>query len=230
MLYDEFVAIGTDTLACHPYREGDKCLEPLLFTTKVYHLPHLKSAFACTGYQILGFKFYEFVNRFIIGKDLNGLLQADIGELKKFMDFDNQRFGGRLFVYGFDETLGVFRGSHCRISERDTENVWTEIKSNSQIDGVSFVLQPLFDKLHEEIENSLPDSAKHKEYIKTAITIQKQKDSKMPLNEQVGIGGDIVFTQMFLTEENKFMIASEVIYEFPDKEEIGEIMMKRIAS
>lgn len=224
MLYDDQVIIGSDTLACKPWEMGEPSLQPVYFTSKVYHVPHLKSALGSTGHHFIGNGFYEFLRSYI-GTDIQSILEIDllrvINELKKL---GPENALGTIFLYGFDRSENKFRGYYLFIDLSKTSAEWRELGSMEQEDG--FLTKPLVDDITNKISQTFPDEELDGvSLVKRIIFIQKQEDDQRPGNEQVGIGGDIVLTWMGFNGDN-FKITSEVIYSFPDKEVVFKKMLE----
>ncbi len=232
LFFDEVVFIGTDTLATRSYQEGDVELKPFSFVPKVFHLPQLKCAFGCIGYQNIGAKLYEFITQRFIGKDINSIVNVGLWSFKKFVDeAELAQLPSSIYLYGYDHTLKKFKGyrAHFGQDEGDTYT-WIPLRSYTELpDNNVFVMVPPVEVYWEKLKLLFPEKEScitYQEFIERLVIIQKDEDDERAPNEQVGIGGDIVLTTLYMTQNNHFGISSEVAYEFPDKENVGEYMME----
>lgn len=224
LLYDDQVLVGSDTLACKPWEEGETSLQPLFFTSKVYHLPHLKSVLGSTGYHFIGNGFYEFLRKYI-GTDIQSILEIDLDiVVNEFRKAGPADAFGTIFLYGFDNSANIFKGFFLFIDLSKSTFEWKEIDSMEKEGG--FLTKPQIDDLTNKLNQTFPDEELDGvSVIKRIVCIQKQEDDKKPGNEQVGIGGDIVLTWMGFNGDN-FKITSEIIYSFPDKQAVFKKMLE----
>ncbi|WP_149244310.1 hypothetical protein [Dyadobacter sp. 32] len=226
ILYDQMVKIGADTYAHQPFQVGDKLARHHNFSSKVFLLPHIRSAFACTGMQRFGNLFYEFVQTAVVGKDINCILNLDMTLFDGFVKTrESQLVYGHIYAYGFDFIRGKFRGAYLFYGEGFDGN-WLPLTSNSDVDHPRYVVVPAVEDFIEKLDQKYPDESLSVDaFIVAGIQLQRQEDLARELSAQVGIGGEIILTTLGFNGENNFTIISEVVYEFPDKDEIGEMML-----
>ncbi|WP_159467350.1 hypothetical protein [Dyadobacter sp. 3J3] len=224
ILLDDQVMLGSDTLACKPWEEGELRLTPAYFTSKVYHVPHLKSLFGITGFHFIGNTFYDFLRQYI-GLDIRSILEIDLAkfavELRK-VGIDDAF--GTIFLYGFDDKESIFKGYYLFMDLCKTDFQWKKLPSFK--DG-ELLTKPAVSGITNKMELVFQNEELNaKSIIKRAISIQKSEDDQRLASQQVGIGGDIVWTWMGYNGSN-FSIISEVIYTFPDKKEAFKIMLEK---
>ena len=54
---------------------------------------------------------------------------------------------------------------------------------------------------------------------------QKEEDHQKRIEDQVGIGGEILKTNLIISDINQLLIESKMIYKFDDYENLGEEML-----
>lgn len=230
LLFDDVVFLGTDTLASRPYQEVDGELKPLMFVPKVFHLPQLKCAFGCTGYQNIGVKFYEFITQRFVGKDISSIVNVGLQLFKKMVDeSEYAKLYASLYLYGYDDTLKKFKAYRTYIGPDELVPSWIKLRAFSEMpEQMIFVMKPEVKDYDKKMTELYPDepAIDFREFIRRLVVIQREEDDKQPPNQQVGIGGDIVLTTLGHNEGGHFVISSEVIHKFSDKEQVGDYMMR----
>lgn len=232
LLFDDAVFIGTDTLATRPYLAGEAELKPFNFVHKAFHLPHFKSAFAYTGYQLVGAKFYEYISQRFVGKDINSIVSVGLQLFKTMIDTSELAgFFATVYLYGYDDNLKKFKGYRAHLGHEDGESyTWIPLRSYAEIpEQVSFVMQPPVEEYWDKIPQYFPEKHSgltYEEFVERIVILQKYEDYERAPNEQVGIGGEVVITTLYLTQNNHFVISTIVVHQFPDKDTVGNYMME----
>ncbi|MGN7885413.1 hypothetical protein [Dyadobacter sp. 22481] len=231
ILFDDVVKIGTDTYAHQPYQLGDVYVRHHNFCSKIFQLPQLRSVFASTGSQLLGNLFYEFVQTRLVGKDINCLLNIDPKVFREFViSRQVTQVFGHIYAYGFDFITGKFCGSYLYFSTEEAEWSWHNLTSNSGSGDPHYVVNPPVDDLFCKLERDYPDKdLTADEFVVAAIRLQRHEDLARDLGTQVGIGGEIILTTLGFNSSGNFVIGTEIVYVFPDKDQIGELMLGPVA-
>jgi hypothetical protein len=212
---DNWVCMGTDTLVRHPTGLNDRAINPKSFASKVYHLPQFKSAFGVTGYQQLGVAFYLYLHEHCIGTDINSIWKIPV---KLFIAYLNEHFDqkveGTIYLYGIDANSNLFKAYQLPVYRNDELSEWNILR-NYNDDG-AFCIRPAIDV---EDWHKADDAVAGDIHIETLITelikIQKVNDERRPVIEQVGIGGEIIITNMQFGVAG-FSVSSRVVHKFED--------------
>lgn len=213
LFFDNAVLIGTDTLASRPYQEGNADLKPLMFVQKVFHLPHLKSVVACLGSYQVSSKFYEFVNQRFVGKDINSISIVGLEAFRKFLEETSfTKHSASIYLYGYDDSLKKFIGYRAHFGPNHEETYkWIPLRSSSELLGQPiFIMQPPVDDCWGKLDllfAKVEAGMSYEQFIERIMIIQKNEDAERTANQQVGIGGDIVLTRLYINDSGNFTIS-----------------------
>ncbi len=213
---DNWAYLGTDTLVRHPTGPNDQVINPKSFASKVYHLPQFKSAFGVTGYQQLGVAFYLYLHEHCIGTNIDSIRKMPV---MLFISYLTKHFGeevnGTIYLYGIDSESNIFKAYQLPVY-RDGEPIEWNVLRNYNDDRV-WCIKPSIDTedWHEAEDAAVGDDGNVETLITELMKIQKRNDAQRPLTEQVGIGGEVIITQMQFGEAG-FSISSRVVHKFED--------------
>lgn len=219
MYSDEYAYLATDTLVRWPYEKGDIMHKPLVFANKVYHLPHLKSAFGVTGTQQLGTALYIFLNEHCIGTSINSIVHIDLNVFAAYLaQHYDERAHGTIYLYGLDVLSNTFKGYWMVANKGAGSFLWNAFKPFSEDGWCAFPdLEPDHWNRAQEVAVASEAEDLFATFMLETIKIQKEEDEKKPLTERVGIGGEVVIT-LITNGETGFQITSLVVYKFADYE------------
>lgn len=231
LLFDEAVFIGTDTLATRPYQQGDTELKPFNFVHKVFQLPHFKSAFAYVGYQHVGARFYQYLSQMFVGKDINSIISVGLDHFKTIIDASELAgYYATVYLYGYDDNVKKFKGYRAHLGHEDGEiYTWIPLRSFTESPGETvFVMSPPVEGYWDKIPRFFPEKEgglTYEELVERLVILQKYEDGDRAPNEQVGIGGEVVLTTLYISQNHLFAASTNVVHQFFDKETVGNYMM-----
>lgn len=203
-----------DTLATNPLKKGDKKLKPKLYTNKVFVLPQFKSVFAVTGSLQLGLAYFKFLSESFIGMDVDSIKNIELKYFKTFLKENyNLKLFGKIYLIGFSVKEKIIKGFKLEINI-DGIFVWNEIQEGLLIKPEVENIETFF-LTQENIDNG---------FVQLMIS-QKEEDHQKRIEDQVGIGGEILKTNLIISDINQLLIESKMIYKFDDYENLGEEML-----
>ena len=169
------IYIAMDTLAISP-----PSAESFLYTTKFYFLPHLKMIICGTGLAKIIIDWFVRVNTSMLVQDVCHLNEFTVNALR---DLGSQyalseKLTATIYHFGWSELENCFTGFAYR-SEKDFQ---------SERLGYGTGIKPHFDQI-DWVDGEGID------FIKI-IKQQRLLDRQRPLNQQVGIGGEIHMIHM----------------------------------
>jgi hypothetical protein len=206
-LNEDGVVILSDTLVL-----SGETHRPLSFTTKVFPLPHLSLCIAGTGLQQMVQNFWLVTN--------NGMVVSDIDHLDRFAtetlqglwdDLDeNAPRGVTATIYTFGWSLK--RECFIGFAYRSTNGF------ASQPLAYGLALKPAPSSGEFPKIDSLSDLANY-------MIAQKEDDRSMPRMERVGIGGEIILTQLFRDQSGYVSFQQIPILRFDDFEDDWKMIL-----
>jgi hypothetical protein len=221
ILQKNMVSTATDTLSCFKPSPNDTQLKPRSYTTKAFLLPQLKSIMAFTGVAQLAFYWYRYIIENFIGKDIDSLLNINTDPLKSYMNENELKsiLTGSLYFAGYSEQDKKFKGHKIQCFE-EGELKQTELDYNIYIKPNHEGIEPLMNKILQENPGLNYDTFSIK-----MIKKLREIDEDLPVDQQVGIGGEIQFTQAY-NENNSFKCGVHMIYRFDDYVSKGDEMLR----
>ena len=217
-----FAIIGTDTLTTYPKQIGDAEINPRSYTCKTFLLPQFKSAFATTGYLQAGLCFFNFATESVIGTDIISLTNVGLDEFKRKLNYDYQTFPtGSIYLIGYSDNQDMFKGYKLLI-EPDNNLEWKELQSDS------FIFKPIVEEWKSKV-SKLHKISNYCDFIVDLMKIQKNEDEEKDVFNQIGIGGQVICTQLgFNKKTKKISIVMKIVHQFEDYFLLGNKMMKKI--
>ncbi len=215
----DYAVIGSDTLSTYPLKPGEKELEPRSYTCKTFLLPHFKSAFSVTGILQLALSFHSFMVESALGIDIDSIINIDLIHFKQKINTNYTQFpSGTIYLVGFSYSAKCFK-SFKLVVENDNELFWHKFPDNS------FIAKPLVEDWESKLSQS-GESSNYSNIIVKLMQIQKKEDEQKSVSEQVGIGGEVLITQLHYNEEtNLVTMVTTIPFEFDDFDAKGERIM-----
>ena len=174
VLDEKGVYLLTDTVASDP-----DDMEPINFTTKVFPAPHWQGLICGTGILQFITAWYVHAITSIVAKDIKHLDQfaPDIlrSRFTEFQEQANGEFTSTIYHFGFDDLAGKFIGFAYRsTNDFDSEQLdyGIGLKPNPEVDPPDIIEFPI---------DLIP-----------IAELQKVKDAKKPLDQRVGVGGQLI--------------------------------------
>lgn len=214
----EFAIIGTDTLATYPLEHGDTQLKPRSYTCKTFLLPQFKSAFTVTGVMQIGLGFFNYIVESAFGTNIDSLINLNLKAFQKKLKLEYGHFPtgdvvGTLYLFGFSDTANRFRAFKLSM------NLTTDLNWEA-LEG--FIFKPAVDEWEDKTKGE-----SYCDLITDLIKVQKYEDEQKEVSDQVGIGGQILCTQLSIDKQtNNVVIVSQITYQFEDFEVHGNKMIK----
>lgn len=217
----EYSVLYTDTLSTYPKEVGEKKLKPRSYLAKNFILPQFKSAFSVTGTLQSGLCYFNLITESAFGIDVDSLINIDLEYYRGKLKNDYPQFPyGTIYLTGYSNQSECFKGYKLIVNKQESL-IWQEMQFSSLIFKPG--IENWEDKLSENGQSNNLD-----EVVIKLMKIQKEEDEQKPLDEQVGIGGQILATKLQTNKESKtIQIVSEIIHEFDDFEDLGEEMIKK---
>lgn len=202
--------IATDTLCSFAPTGNETTLVPRNFTCKSFSLPQFKSIFAVTGTLQLGLCFFTHTAEFTYGTDIESLVGIDLKHFKeKLQSSYEQSPTGTIYLIGYSQGEDKFRG-YKLIVNKEAAFGWEELPS----DGLIF--KPGFDNWEDKML-AFGENKTVERFVTNLMTLQKQEDIVKPIEEQVGIGGEIVLTNLEMNEQTKTLVTvTQIVHKFDD--------------
>lgn len=228
MFFDGIVFIATDTLATTRHNTPNNTLRPLLFVPKVFHLPHLKCVFAGIGDQVVSAMFYEFITQKFIGRDINSIVNVGLDLFQTMINASERHsMSGSIYLYGYDDREKKFKGFRTHIGSDRPKPDWIKMRAFNELPGQQVILMspPVDDYYEKASRDWTKPKMKSEDFVSRMVIIQKDEDDQRDDGERVGVGGDVVLTMAYLSNEGNLTITSEVRHEFADKEADGFEML-----
>lgn len=225
ILKRDMAYVATDTLARDLFQEGDTYVKPSHFASKTFHLPQFKSIFGVTGYQAVGLVFYEFLTQRCIGSYINSIVNIDPEIFREEIQIKHSiPLHGTIYLYGVDNNSNEFKGYWLPVNKQDEPMTWRPLKYTEQ-DTFAMAMVPQVDNWSDQIIEG-PNKTMV-DLMNELVIIQKRDDESKPIEQQVGIGGEIVVTQIAHTEEGKLIICSFVTHTFSDYDKHFDMMLNK---
>lgn len=180
-LNKDVVGITMDTLCSDP---NDK--SPLLFTSKIYPLPHLDGVLCGTGIGLFVLKWFQIIENQFVVRDIEGLDRFAPNALRSaFSEYASAGIKSRSTIYhfGYQQERAEFMG----FAYRSTSDFVSEPLNR----GAGFKPPPSSIMPGQEIGyKHLPD------YFIEIMKQQRADDETEAVEKKVGIGGDIHYFTM----------------------------------
>ncbi|WP_298709769.1 hypothetical protein [uncultured Chitinophaga sp.] len=214
-LTDDFVVIATDTLA---HYKSETAVIPKNFISKTFNLPQFNCCFTIRGYVALGMTFYHYLNEQVIANDVETVLQvvkASFFNTLPMDDYPNSHIG-TINLFGYSRASRTLQGYQLTVTKAGIE--CSQRKKNE------FILWPSAEGINDIIETfASSENPRSEEYFQQLMTAllerQKAADQELPLNLQVGIGGQIQFSLLVKNEAGTSTIyRTQMIHDFNDFE------------
>jgi hypothetical protein len=186
------VYIGTDTIS---WKKGKDDLIPFNFVTKTIYLPQFKCCFAVQGQAFLLNQIFSFSMSKAIAYDASSFFDVCKNSLPKVLDTTtcDEEHIGTVFIIGFS----IEAQSMCTYKSIVTKtNIEFETMGN-----VSFIKPMIsnYDEIYQRVIELTKDKGKFDFYRSLIIEVMKQQkieEKAIPINNKVGIGGQVQFTFM----------------------------------
>lgn len=205
------VVLYTDTLAI--MRESHK---PSHFTSKIFPLAHLRGCLVGTGTHQLAMNWYQYL--------LSSMLIRDLLYLDRFVTVQLRRLWKDV-ASNINGELGTSTIYHFGYSE--SERTFVSFAYRSAKDFASERLGfGLGVKPQTKVEDLSEAFSKPEDLDKLMISIierQREEDLAKPIEEQIGIGGEIQKAILWPSA-----MSIETIYRFPDYDNQYEQMMENV--
>jgi hypothetical protein len=207
ILAEQYLFLVSDTLSLTNDKDSFK------YVTKILMLPHLKGVICGTGSFDLILKWYETIQKKIIGRDIDILRNYSSDELEKIY-FDELKakddHNSTIYHFGYIPGKEKFEGYVYR-----SKNGFAEEKLDYGL-GLKPFGNEIAGYARQQIEDNLVDG------LINIMCKQKELDEAQEKEEQVGIGGSIHLLEFTKTHQK----LSE-IYQFPDYEKKFYEMLDR---
>lgn len=216
----DFAIIATDTLSTYPLEEGHLVLRPRSFTCKTFLLPQFKAAFSVTGTLQLGLCFHVFMVERALGIDIDSLINIDLSLLRNELETKyNHTAVGTIYLVGYSYSSRRFKCFKMTVAENSEELIWVEFS------GDNIIFKPSVSDWESKISTT-GESADYCELITKIMLVQKKEDEEKPVTEQVGIGGEIIYTHLvYDSEKSEIIFVSRIPFKFDDYDSQGERIM-----
>jgi len=202
ILQENQVCVAMDTLALSS-DDG----KPLLFTSKITHLPHLGGLICGTGVMDFVANWIAMVQTSIVAKDIE--------HLSKYTP-DSLRVLWHKLQYPEQQTSTIYYFGYSTISRRCKGYAFRST-NNFELEELQYsvgIKPPICDIEVREIP----------EDIIRIIGRQKEQDEQLPLGERLGIGGEIHFAVITPSQ-----IYTRVLHRFDDYETCYLQMCERLS-
>lgn len=202
--------LATDTLCSFVPTGSEPRLVPRNFTCKTFALPQFKSVFAVTGTLQLGLCFFAHTVEFTYGTDIESLVGIDLKHFKEKLNSSyEQTPTGTIYLIGYSEDKEIFRG-YKLVAGPEATFAWEELPS----DGLIF--KPAIANWEDKM-TAMGENKTVEQFVINLMTLQKQDDIEKNINEQVGIGGEIVLINLEMNEQSKTLVTfTQIIHRFDD--------------
>ncbi len=213
-----YAIIASDTLCSFKPKEGDNELLPRSYTCKTFLLPQYKSAFAITGTLQAGLCFFNNTVEFTYGFDIDSLVNIDLLHFRKKLESEYEEFPtGTIYLFGYSSIQETFKGFKLVVNSK-AELKWCEMPAEN------LIFKPFVDNWEEKISHSDIQRNTH-QLIIDMMKLQKQEDKTKQLDDQVGIGGEIVCTELVIDNQTAVLtITTQIVHQFDDYFTLGERM------
>ncbi len=204
--------LATDTICSFKPTASDSKLIPRSFTNKMFFLPQFKSAFAVTGTLQAGLSFFNFTTEKIYGIDVDSLVGIDLSHFTSMLhsNSNNEEFPiGTIYLLGYSIKDETFKGYKLII------NINEDLKwEATPLDN--FMFKPYVANWEEKLTTDQQRSSLQ-EFVTDLMKLQKAEDENKTIEEQVGIGGEIVYSYFFIDQEtNRFTFNTQILHRFHD--------------
>ncbi|SJZ67908.1 hypothetical protein SAMN04488128_1011164 [Chitinophaga eiseniae] len=218
-----YIVIATDTLS---HTKGKDALIPCNFTSKTYYLPQQQSCFAILGFLGLAAQFYTFANEKIVAKDVGSLISICQQSFLQFLDASAcpGEHVGTIYLFGYCTVKKGLRNFRLTITKSAID---IEEKGERE-----FFLKPEIKNTSEVMNRDihLAQQIGELEFVKQKMIemmgLQVAEDRELPVIEQVGIGGQIQITTMFITEQGTISYLVEMVHTFEGFDQVYEQMLR----
>lgn len=202
--------LATDTICSFKPGPSDTKLIPRSFTSKAFFLPQFKSAFAITGTLQAGLCFFDYMVEHTYGIDIDSLVGIDLSQFRLILESNHEEFPtGTIYLIGYSLNDETFKGYKLIINP--TENLGWELTPQE-----NFMFKPYIEGWEEKLTVDPPRSSLQ-DFVIDLMKLQKIEDEKKSIGEQVGIGGEIVYSYFFIEQEtNRFTVNTQILYRFQD--------------
>lgn len=200
LLEEKRVCIAMDTLMLRANKKT-----PFKYISKIFMIPHLNGVICGTGSADFVLKWYLFVQRSIIAKDIEHLDLYASEALQKLAKNSPCGFSVTIYHFGWSEINNKFIG----LVYRSTNNFVSEFMH------YGLGIKP---RINIDSFNELPE-----DFVKI-IKIQKMQDEALQIEDRLGIGGDIHFLVM---TEGGFTLSK--CHRFDDYEKIYNQMLDNLS-
>ena len=219
----DYVLIATDTLSTYPLQNGNTELIPRSYTIKTFPLPQYKSAFAITGTFQVGLCYFNYIVESTYGIDIDSLININLNPFtKKITSEYNQLLSGTIYLFGYSNKSQSFKGFKLIFNPKNKLS-WVNLPDNC------FIFKPDVNDWEKKLrmDNERNERFDTTKFIIDLMKIQKAEEMKKDLKCRVGIGGQILLTQLgFETDSKTFTINTQIIHEFDDYIRLGNEMTK----
>ena len=215
---EKYAIIASDTLCSFKPKEDDIELLPRSYTCKTFLLPQYKSAFAVTGTLQAGLCFFNNTVEFTYGFDIYSLVNIDLIYFRKKLESEYLDFPtGTIYLFGYSSLKKTFKGFKLVVNST-AELKWSEMPAEN------IIFKPFVDNWEEKLSQTDSQRNTHQLIIEI-MKLQKQEDKTKQLTDQVGIGGEVVCTELVIDNQTDvFTITTQIIHQFDDYFTLGEIM------
>jgi hypothetical protein len=195
---EDFVIVAMDSM-CH---EGGT-MKPLSHLTKFFILPSINGIICGTGLLDVILLWHFYLQKSNVTTSIKGIDNFATEKLREiFKPFRDayQNLTTTLYHFGYDSDSDKFLAYAYRSEKNfESEQITPTMGIKPEFPGI----RDFFDEEFNE------------EWLVKMVTKQKEYDESLPLEERVGIGGQIHIA--ILTRDG---ITAKTIYEFPDFHEI----------
>src|SRR5690606_13781991 len=148
---------------------------------------------AVTGTLQAGLSFFNFTTEKIYGIDVDSLVGIDLSHFKSMLhsNYNNKEFPmGTIYLLGYSIKDEAFKGYKFII------NINEDLKwEATPLDN--FMFKPYVDNWEEKLTTDQQRSSLQ-EFVTDLMKLQKAEDENKTIEEQVGIGGEIVYSYFFI--------------------------------
>jgi hypothetical protein len=214
----KYAIIASDTLCSFKPQEGDSELLPRSYTCKTFLLPQYKSAFAITGTLQAALCFFNNTVEFTYGIDVDSLVNIDLVHFRKKLESDYKDFPtGTIYLLGYSFEQETFKGFKLLVDPKAVLK-WGEMPIEN------LIFKPLVESWEEKLPKHDSQTNTH-QLIIDLMKLQKQEDKAKQLSEQVGIGGEIVCTELVIDNQTGVLTTTtQIIHQFNDYLILGDRM------
>lgn len=202
ILQENQVCVAMDTLSLNS-DDG----KPLLFTSKIFPLPHLGGLICGTGIMNFIANWVAYVQTNIVAKDID-----------------------HLSIYTPDPLRGLWQKFHFTEKQTSTIYYFGYSKTDRRFKGYAFRSTNRFELEELQYSVGIKPPVPNMELKEIPVDIirimccQKEQDDLLPLGQRIGIGGEIHFAVLTTSQINLL-----VLHRFDDYETCYHQMCERLS-